>query len=328
MDISSKIIAIIPLQILAIVAYLSIAKRLNLYDNPNERSSHKEKVIRGGGVIIPVSLILYSLFFGLHHFFIMGVLLVAIISFVDDIIHINAFIRLAIHFIAVSFVFMDIHREINYSPIIVILVSILAVAAVNAYNFMDGINGMTGLYTLTVYESIFFYNYYFTPLFDTNLLIILSIAIVIFLFFNLRSQAKMFSGDVGSISLGLLAVFYVLYLIVHTQSLIYLSLLAVYGVEAGMTVLLRLFKKQNIFQAHRMHLFQDLVNIVGIPHIKVSLFYSLIQLFINFGIFLCIKCKFSGYLYFTYITLILIAIYVIVKFYIHNNLEKYNHAKN
>lgn len=304
--------------------YIPIAKKLNLYDVPNERSSHYDKVIRGGGIIVPVSLIFYSLFFGLHHYFIMGVMMAAIISFVDDITPVNAFVRLGIHFIAVGFIFMDINAGVNYSPVIVIIVSVLAVATVNAYNFMDGINGMTGLYTITIYETVFFYNYKISHLFDPNLIIILTIAIIIFSFFNLRTNALMFAGDVGSISLGLLAVFYVLYMVVYSHSIIYLSILAVYGVESGMTILHRMYRKQNIFHAHRMHLFQDLVNIVGIPHIKVSLYYSIIQIVINIGLFMSIKCNFPGYLYFIYITLVLIALYTIIKFYIHNNSEKFN----
>lgn len=328
MELSNKILAIIPLQILAILVYIPIARRLNLYDIPNERSSHKINVIRGGGVIIPFSVILYSIFFGLQNYFIIGILLASLISFVDDITPVNAFIRLGIHFLSVGFIFMDINTNISYSPLIVILVSVLAVAAVNAYNFMDGINGMTGLYTITIYETIFFYNYKFIHLFDSNLIIVLSIAILIFAFFNFRTNAIMFAGDVGSVSLGLIAVFYILFLVVYTKSLVFLSILAVYGVESGLTILHRMYKKQNIFQAHRMHLFQDLVNIARIPHLKVSLYYSIVQILINIGMFMCIKCKFPGYLYFIYITLVLIAAYIIIKFYIHNNSEKFINEKN
>lgn len=328
MELSNKILAIIPLQILAILVYIPIARKLNLFDVPNERSSHKKNVIRGGGVIIPFSVIIYSIFFGLQNYFIIGILLASLISFVDDITPVNAFIRLGIHFLSVGFVFMDINTNVTYSPLIVILVSVLAVAAVNAYNFMDGINGMTGLYTITIYETIFFYNYKFNHLFDSNLIIVLSIAIIIFSFYNFRTNAILFAGDVGSVSLGLIAVFYILFLVVHTKSIIFLSIIAVYGVESGLTILHRMYKGQNIFLAHRMHLFQDLVNIAGIKHLKVSLYYSIIQIIINIGMFMCIKCKFPGYLYFIYITLVLIAAYIIIKFYIHNNSEKFLNEKN
>lgn len=219
---------------------------------------------------------------------------------------------------------MDITDGVQFLPFVTILIAVIAVAAVNAYNFMDGINGITGLYTLSIYETIFFYDYKIENVFDQNLIIILTIALLIFGFYNFRTKAILFAGDVGSVSLGLLAVFFVLFLIIHNNNIIFLSMVAVYGVESGLTILYRLFKGQNIFMPHRMHLFQDLVNIAKLPHLVVSFLYTIVQVVINFGMFLCIKEGLPGYFYLAYVLIILVCSYIILKYQIFKRLVEPN----
>ena len=326
MIIDPKIFFIIPIQIVLMLAYFPIARKLNLYDIPNERSSHKNIAFRGGGIIIPLSLILYSLFFGFHdHWLISGVLVVSAISFYDDYTGANVFVRLTCHFVALGLLMMEMQESLNkfsqIAPILTILIAIIGVATINAYNFMDGINALTGLYTLSVYETVFYYSYYFqnepSKMFNLSLLAILTVALLIFGFFNFRTKAVLFAGDVGSVSLGLISVFYVLKLISSNTDIIYLSMLAVYGVESGLTIIYRLYKRENIFQAHRKHLFQDLVNKVGLSHLTTSLLYTGLQVIINAGMFLALSKGIPGYNYFAFVIMMLVCIYIILKYQIH-----------
>ncbi len=55
----------------------------------------------------------------------------------------------------------------------------------------------------------------------------------------------------------------------------------VYGVDTFSTILYRLIRHENIFAAHRSHLYQILANESGISHVKVSTAYTLAQLLIN-----------------------------------------------
>ena len=306
------------------LAYFPIARRLKLFDIPNERSSHSSITFRGGGVLFPSTLLLYGIFFNFNlKFMILGVLLSSIVSFYDDLKGSNAFFRLICHFISVAFIMEEMPKNPDLSsPYIIILIAIVAVAAVNAYNFMDGINAITGLYTLSIYETILFYDYKIENVFSEELLAVMTIAILIFGFYNFRTRAVLFAGDIGSVSLGLLSVYFVLFLIFKNSSIIYLSMVAVYGVESGLTIMYRLIKRQNIFQAHRMHLFQDLVNIKKIPHIKVSIYYTLLQLIINLGMFISLINGYPGYYYFAYVVILLIGLYIILKYQIHTSLNK------
>lgn len=66
--------------------YFKIADKCNIIDKPNECSSHKSIVLRGGGIIMVLGMWLYAAFFGLQSWpFLLGITLVAGISFVDDI---------------------------------------------------------------------------------------------------------------------------------------------------------------------------------------------------------------------------------------------------
>jgi hypothetical protein len=58
-------------------------------------------------------------------------------------------------------------------------------------------------------------------------------------------------------------------------------LVAVYGVDSVGTILFRASKKQNIFVAHREHVYQKFANELGVNHLKVSGVYGFVQLCIN-----------------------------------------------
>ena len=78
-------IVIFVLLLLAELLYFRIADKCNIIDKPNERSSHKQVVLRGGGIIFLIGVWIWSAFFGFQYpWFLIGVTLVALISFIDD----------------------------------------------------------------------------------------------------------------------------------------------------------------------------------------------------------------------------------------------------
>jgi UDP-N-acetylmuramyl pentapeptide phosphotransferase/UDP-N-acetylglucosamine-1-phosphate transferase len=161
------------------------------------------------------------------------------------------------------------------------LLSIMLVAIFNVYNFMDGINGMNGLYSLAVIIPLLLSEKNI-PLQSLEIYIVL--ALIVFLFFNCRRTAVCFSGDVGSITLSVMLSFLILRRIVNTENLAYIGLLLIYGIDASFTILRRLLKGENIFRAHRTHLYQFLCNELKIPHVQVSEAYALLQFIIGLGI--------------------------------------------
>ncbi len=297
--------------------YFKVADRFNIIDKPNLRSSHTEITLRGGGIIFLFSALLY---FVQHvqnnYFFFIGITLVSLVSFWDDIQSLSNKIRISIHFLSITLIFYDMNL-FNTMPIWgIIIVYIIAIGLINAYNFMDGINGITGLYTLSVMLSLLYVNTKIQLFTDGTFIKYAMVASLIFLFFNYRKKAKCFAGDVGSIAIAFWIIYLVLKLILVTESLIWLLFLAVYGVDAVCTILHRLYLKQNIFEAHRLHLYQVLSNEFKIQHRLVALFYALTQFGISCLVIILYQ-KVQDTVIFLIVILPLICIYS-SKFYLIN----------
>lgn len=259
--------------------YFKVADRFNIVDKPNERSSHTEVTLRGGGIIFWFSALLYFMqHIESNYFFFTGITLVSLVSFWDDIQSLSNKIRISIHFLSISLIFYDL-GVFNLIPLYgVILAYILAIGLINAYNFMDGINGITGLYTIVVMGSLLYVNKNIQFFIDAVFIKYAMIASLVFLFFNYRKRAKCFAGDIGSIAIAFWVIYLILKLILLTNSVVWLLFLAVYGVDAICTIIHRLYLKQNIFQAHRLHLYQVLSNEYKIQHRLVAAYYAIAQI--------------------------------------------------
>jgi UDP-N-acetylmuramyl pentapeptide phosphotransferase/UDP-N-acetylglucosamine-1-phosphate transferase len=151
----------------------------------------------------------------------------------------------------------------------------------NAYNFMDGVNGMTALYSLVTLGTLTYLN----PAKSTNphalLLNVEIIALLVFAGFNVRRRAICFAGDVGSIAVGFVVLQGILTVTLAYKTYLPVLLVAVYGVDTILTIIQRLYLRQNILLPHRMHLFQELVHKAGWSHLRVSGTYAFVQLMLN-----------------------------------------------
>ncbi|PBJ13864.1 glycosyltransferase family 4 protein [Flavobacterium sp. ACN6] len=304
------------LMILMLV-YFKVADRYNIIDKPNLRSSHTEITLRGGGIIFWFSALLYFIQnIQSNYLFFTGITLVSLVSFWDDIQSLSNKIRISIHFLAITLIFIDLEL-FTLMPIWGVVVSyILAIGLINAYNFMDGINGITGLYTLVVLGALLYVNTKLQLFIDGDLIRYGMIASIVFLFFNYRKKAKCFAGDVGSIAIAFWIIYLLLKLIISTNTIIWLLFLAVYGIDAVCTIVHRLYLKQNIFEAHRLHFYQILSNECKIQHRLVSLYYAVVQIAIS-TLVLALYQKVNDIILFSVILIPLLFLYS-VKFYLIN----------
>jgi len=266
--------------LLAELFYFRIAERFNIIDKPNERSSHNYITIRGGGIIWWVAALLFLLF----HFsptslwFFAGITLIAGVSFWDDVNGLGQNVRLLFHLLAMSCAFYLAGVFGAYPWWAIVIGYMVFIGIVNAYNFMDGINGITGLYSIAVLASLQYVNMEYGNFVHPDLIWFPMFASVVFLFFNFRKRARCFAGDVGSVGIAFWIVTLLLLLIIKTNNLIWLGFLIVYGVDAVLTILHRIYLKQNIMEAHRLHFYQILANEKKMPHRLVSLIYFVVQL--------------------------------------------------
>ena len=296
------------------VVYFKIAEYYNIIDKPNSRSSHTETTIRGGGIIFWISAFIYFIYFNYDYpYFFIGISLVTFISFLDDIFTLSNRYRLPFQFMAIGLVLYQLHFFEN--PLwIYFLVMIVGVGIINAYNFMDGINGITSGYSTIVILALWFVNNYHAVFIENDFLIFTLLALMVFNYFNFRTKARCFAGDVGSISIAVIILFLLLKLIVQEQNLIYILFLSVYGVDSVLTIIHRLFLRENIFKAHRLHLFQVLVHNLKIPHLLMSSTYMLIQGIICYIVVFNLKYSLNTQLITGFILIILLVIlYIITK---------------
>lgn len=264
------------------LVYFKLADRFSIIDQPNSRSSHSVITIRGGGIIFPIALLLYPIYSG-HWpvYFLTGLFLISLVSFIDDMQEVNSKLRLFIHLLAVALMFYQLDL-FGLPWYIMLFAFFFTIGTINAINFMDGINGITGGYGLITLLTLWGINQQVVKFTDGNLLLITALALAVFNFFNFRTRAKCFAGDVGSVSLGFIIVYFMLTLILQTGNFNYVLLLLVYGLDVVTTICFRILRKERVLEAHRSHFYQFLHNSKGISQLSVAAIYILLQFSINF----------------------------------------------
>lgn len=276
-----SLVLLVAALVLVELIYFRIAARYQIIDRPNERSSHVRPVIRGGGIIFIFVLWAWFSYSGFAWpYFILGATLVALISFLDDLFPQKAGVRFLFHLAGVLLLFFQAGL-FTWPLWLVVLALIVCIGTINAFNFMDGINGITGIYSLVSVGTFWYINEYVSFFTDEAFLLALAASIFVFLFFNFRKRAKCFAGDVGSVTLAFAIIFLLLRLINATDNFVWVLFLLVYGTDSVMTIIYRLKNRENIFKAHRTHLYQFLTNEMKMPHLGISVLYGLLQLSIN-----------------------------------------------
>ena len=155
------------------LVYFKVADRFNIIDKPNERSSHSTIVLRGGGIIFAISMLVWYFWlmvngswFTVEYLpFVIGLVLIAGVSFVDDIHSLPDSLRMMAQIVATLLMFWSVGlfsvESLGFSVesqlwsyvlmgLIVVIALFFCVGATNFINFMDGINGITAAYSLAM----------------------------------------------------------------------------------------------------------------------------------------------------------------------------------
>ena len=210
------------------LAYFRLADHYNIIDKPNQRSSHTSITLRGGGIVFYIGVLLYFALEGFQYpWFFMGLTLLSIISFADDIRPQSSKLRLVLHFLAMALMFYQwglLALPWYYS----VIALVICTGILNAYNFMDGINGITGGYSLVVIGALYYINFYQLNFVDNGFIFTFIIALLVFNFFNFRKKARCFAGDIGAMSAAFIIVFLLGLLIFKTHDFSYIVLMKKY----------------------------------------------------------------------------------------------------
>ena len=286
--------------------YFRIADRFNIIDKPNERSSHSTIVLRGGGVIFAISILVWMIWQVAQGEwctvqgylpFLIGLMLIAGVSFIDDVHSLPDSVRLVAQFVAMALMFWSMFgvQDSGFTVLdwywkvaIIFAALIVCVGATNIINFMDGINGITAGYSLAVLIPLTIKNEtlnikYGEGFIEPTYLIVAIIGVLVFCIFNFRpkGKAKCFAGDVGSIGIALILTFCMARLMMVTGDVAWIVFFLIYGVDGILTICHRIMLHENLGQAHRKHAYQLMANELKIPHVVVSTIYMVLQLAVS-----------------------------------------------
>ena len=317
-------VIVFALLLVAELIYFKIADKFNIIDKPNQRSSHSTIVLRGGGVIFALSMIVWAVMMAVQGEgqlvvsylpFLAGLLMVAGVSFWDDVKSLPDSVRLIVQFVAMILMFFSmniLHWDMWW---IVLIALIVCVGATNVINFMDGINGITAGYSLAVLVPLVLLNQELAFM-EPSFLVVAILGVLVFCIFNFRpkGKAKCFAGDVGSIAIAFIMLFAIGKLVVLTGDVTYLIFLLVYGVDGCLTICHRIMLHENLGEAHRKHAYQLMANELKIGHVKVSLLYMIMQLLVSLGfIYVCPDTVLAHWMYLLGAVVVLGVSYVLFK---------------
>jgi UDP-N-acetylmuramyl pentapeptide phosphotransferase/UDP-N-acetylglucosamine-1-phosphate transferase len=270
------------------------AEQHRLFDHPNQRSSHAVPTPRGGGLAIVLLILVAGLLFLLdagwnrRAIYLAGAAVIAWLGWRDDIHSLSPRVRFIIQgFVAAVSIWglgyfkavtIPMVGELQLGVVGIAITFLWIVGLTNAYNFMDGIDGMAGGVALSAGIGWMWLGSNINNPFVFWIALTTAAGSLGFLGHN-WPPAKIFMGDVGSTFLGYS--FAVLPLISSDQGgdALLLGTLLMWTIimDAGVTFIGRLIRREDVFAPHRSHLYQRLV-LAGYKHETVSSLYILLTL--------------------------------------------------
>ncbi len=263
-------------------AAIGYTRRRGMLDQPGRRRSHSMPTPRGGGIGIVLAVLvcappalmtaraqwppLVAITLG-------GALtLVALVGWWDDRRSLPVLPRLAAQIVAVAVLsIVLLHGQLAWWWLLVLLP--LGVWSVNLHNFMDGIDGLLALQSMFVAAALGALAWSAGQPALAAAAAVLALATCGFWVFN-RPPARIFMGDVGSGSVGLLIFALAAMLWRVDGRMVWPVLIVVSGfnVDAGLTLATRMLRGRRWYTAHREHLYQWLVR-RGVTHARTGAAY-------------------------------------------------------
>lgn len=291
-------IPIILFIVLTLLSYLGVwvirryAERRQLLDHPNERSSHFLPTPRGGGVAIVLTVIGTGLAYVRAEdlsrdlvYLVCGIV-IAFLGWRDDTYSLSPRVRFAVQGLIAaasiwglgyfSSVTIPLFGKLGLGVVGIVITFLWIIGLTNAYNFMDGIDGMAGGVAFAAGLGWVLLTSNISYLANSFVFwIALAIAAGSFGFLGHNwHPAKIFMGDVASTFLGYSFAVMPLMAANKEGDALMLGTLLMWTIimDAGVTFIRRVLKSENVFAAHRTHVYQRLV-IGGYSHTKISTLY-------------------------------------------------------
>ena len=252
--------------------------QLVVHDAQKSRSLHQGKALTAAGFLMFIPWCLFGLLLAPLFIPFYVILILCLLGLFDDRYDMSFQLRLLVQIVAALITLYAV--DLSASVWLVVFLAFCLLWWINLFNFMDGANGMAALHGVV---SLGFYGLLFADKFNQatifSYMALAGILVLsVYLLFNLWLK-KLFMGDSGSLPLAWIIAVMALFAI-QTGLLSYAQVAvmhAVFIVDATLTLIFRLYRGENVTQAHAKHLYQRLVK-SGLAHSTVSWAYALITL--------------------------------------------------
>lgn len=259
-------------------------------DHPIERSMHQVPTPRGGGLAIMGAFMPCAAFLGMPLMLLTMLVVLIIVSWLDDQHPLDWRLRLLAQCFAVGFslaalwqmgIIPSLYDRMFPMPL-VLFIAALGLGwmwHINLMNFLDGIDGYAAMQTMIIAfgTGIYYLAFLDYPL-GALLAFTLGAATLGFFVWN-YPPARIFLGEVGSVPLGFLTGFLLLQLSEKGGWGLAFSLPLWFWLDATYTLFKRIYEKKSPVQAHREHIYQRAAGQTPHGHKRVLKFYILMQIF-------------------------------------------------
>jgi UDP-N-acetylmuramyl pentapeptide phosphotransferase/UDP-N-acetylglucosamine-1-phosphate transferase len=263
------------------------AKRKQLLDHPNQRSSHARPVPRLGGLalmatfVVAGGMLLWTHAAAPRAFVVLGATAaVSVLGLIDDLRSLPARTRLVVQVLLAVAVVASAWADLPQCwsilgaslprPVLAVVSVLWLTWLTNLYNFMDGIDGLAGGQAVITSAAVAVAAFASDAHLIGALLVILAASSLGFLLFNFP-PASIFMGDVGSTAIGF---FFAAVPFLPGASIVPVDTVALalslFILDATVTLARRLARGERLSQAHRTHHYQRPLA-VGVPHRTITL---------------------------------------------------------
>lgn len=258
---------------------------LGLVDIPNDRKLHQTNIPCIGGICIFIGLLTSQFYVNEFDKFSIVLLVTSFViltlGVIDDLLNLGAMLRLLIQILValVMISFSDIKLEsfgnifglsspLDIGVLSIPITVIAVVSLINAFNMTDGIDGLAGSLALIAFGGIFCFEGLPIGLNLTNIILGIIASLIPFLIFNLSSyKIKIFLGDGGSMFIGYLVVWTLIYCSQNVSN--FVPSFALWCITIPLydfltVIFLRIIKKESFMKADRKHL-HHMLEQLGMP---------------------------------------------------------------
>ena len=280
---------------LTLIIVYFVSRKLNLYDKPNIRKIHKNKVLNTSGLALYVFLFLisakYELSYEIELIIIIGSIII-LVGLLDDRKNLTPGIKLMLLFFPILYLIFNGFILLNLGTYEIIgkielnkfglIFSLLAVGLlVNSYNYLDGIDGLLLSFCITTF---IYFNFLLNDKNINTFFLLIIFPMIINLLLNFlpeTSKLKMFSGNAGSLFLGFLISFVMIFLFkykgIHPAYLIWSCWLPVY--DFIYITFLRIAENKKFYEPDRRHFHHIILFFMKKSHLKTCLILNCLNIF-------------------------------------------------